>query len=236
MDCCQDPDVRIVETGLHTCINCGTINKNEPNEEVEFSLAHNFINKTTIPYSSKYRHLSRIHRWVSYSYYEVRDNNLSKLIAEFPIEIKTKDLITNLFLELYNKIKIRGKVKLGLVCYAIYKVHITKNLEIDIDYWFEYLKITYHNYNSAVGKFDGLIVYPRDLNKYMEITDNKIGKNKIILDYNHYLKNNIKKYNSKSLILYTVYQNLLLLNLVEEYKSVFKNQKKIERMKFKENE
>ncbi len=232
MDCCDSKDVRITESGLNTCVSCGVVHFNEPNEEELFSTSYNYINKTTIPYTAKNRHLTRIHGWVSYSYYEVRDNDLKNMIADYPIEIKTKDLITNVFLELYNKVKIRGKVKLGLLCYAIYKVHIQKGMDIDIDFWFKYLKITYNNYNNAVSKFENLIIYPRDLNKYIKITDNKIGKNKIILDYNVNSQNNIKKYNSKSLILYTIYQNLNELDLLQDYLQIFQNIRKIEKMQF----
>ena len=232
---CNEEDFIITDYGKIVCIKCGKVQEEEPLEDVDFGQNFSIINKTNISYSSKTKALSRIHKWLSYDYYENRNNDLKKYIEQFKLERKLKDLVEYIFFEKYNKIRTRGKIKKGLICYSVIRAHVIKNKPFDFKEWFTFFKITHQNYNNAVSKLSkDFLFYPKDIDYYMKITDNKLDKNEVIIEYNSIIERiQNKKFNTKTLLSYVVYHKLKDLNLLEDYKKFFKNWKKIEKIIFK---
>jgi len=224
--CCKEEDLIETDYGLYCCVECGTINESYIKEVPDFVPHISFINKTTIGYNRKYHNVRRLHTWASYDYYEVRNYNLLKIIEEYNLERKVKDVSKNIFIEHYKKIKTRGKVKFGLVCYSIYKAHLLLKKPVEIDDWIKKLDISINNYNDAVKKVKYKLYYPKDINKFLKKVDNKLNKNDIIKEYNILLSKN-KQYNSKTILNYVIYNKLKELDLLSTYK-IFKNSKKID--------
>jgi hypothetical protein len=139
----------------------------------------------------------------------VRNHNLTNFIDTLHIEDReVKNASKVLFIEEFNKVRIRAKVKMGLVCYAIYKAHLIFKKQIEIDKIFSMLNITEKHYNSAVKKLkNDRLFYPKNINKYLSIIDNKIDKNKLIKEYNEFLDKHTG-FNGKTILLSYIYHNL----------------------------
>ena len=121
------------------------------------------------------------------------------------LEIEIKNYSKVIFKEEFKKVRTRAKVKYGLICYAIYKAHLIFNEDIDLDDLFELLEITDKHYNSSNKKIKtDKLYYPKNINKYIALTGNKINKNFLIQAYNTFLEK-YNKYNSKTIILSLIY-------------------------------
>ena len=164
-----------------------------------------FSNKTHIPYSSKSRALHRIQKWINYDYYEVRNYNMIKFIDDLKLERDISSVSKKIFIDEYNKLRTRGKIKLGLVAYSIFKASVILKKDYDIDKILELLDINYNHYNNAVDKLkEDKIFIPKDINKYYNLVDCYLDKNTIIIKYND-IKNILDGYNSKTILIATIY-------------------------------
>jgi transcription initiation factor TFIIIB Brf1 subunit/transcription initiation factor TFIIB len=228
MKCCDTPDIIYDgEYGKYVCCNCALV-FDDLCFMADWKQNASYIMKTNIPYHPKSRHISRIHKWSNYDYYEVRNQAILNFIEEFNAPRNIKDLIKNIFLEYYKKIKTRGNIKYGLLCISIYKAYKIANLPIDIDKWFNILNITYKHYNTANKKLLPIdrIVYPININKYLDKTKEvfcieKINKNNIIENYNKILLKHTK-YNTKTIIFFLIYLELCAMNKFNK-ETYFKN-------------
>lgn len=204
--CCDNKRIIYDKNNFwNCCSSCGLVidfTKEVPTYQENIS----FIVKSFIPMSYKWKNIVRIHKWSNYSYYEVRDDKLMKFIDNLPIrnrEIKNYSKV--IFLHEFKKTRTRAKVKMGLLCYSIYKAHIIFKEEVDINELFDLLDITDKHYNSAVKKLtEDKIFYPKNIDKYLKIIDNKIKKNYLIRIYNDFLEK-YQKYNSKTILLSLIY-------------------------------
>lgn len=220
--CCDDEDNIEYNDEWYVCRECGNITSLFK-EEAEYKDRPSFIVKTFIQMSYKSSKLVRLHRWLNYSYYEVRNNKLTNFIDDLNIEDReVKNASKVIFLKEFNKVRIRAKVKMGLVCYAIYKAHLIFKKEIEITDLFNMLDITEKHYNSAVKKLEeDRLFYPKNIEKYLELSDNKINKNNLIRSYNEFLSNNTG-FNGKTILL-----SLIYYYLSEEDRKTFFNKYKI---------
>lgn len=199
----------------YVCVECGLI-ISFIKEVPEYQKNISFIVKTFIPMTYKTRHLVRLQKWSNYDYYEIRDNNLVNFIDTLPIENReVKNIAKVIFLQEFRKIKTRAKVKRGLICYAIYKSHLIFKKDIDLDDWFKILDIKVKHYNNAIKKLRyNKLFYPKNINIYLKMIDNKINKNYLIELYNTLIQQ-YKKYNTKTILIsliYFVLQERKLLN------------------------
>ena len=203
--CCKDKNNRVYNSEWYSCRECGLI-MDTTKEVAEYTSNLSFIVKSFIPMSYKFRHLVRLQKWQNYSYYEVRDDKLMSFIDNLPIRNREiKNFTKVIFKDEFHKVRTRAKVKNGLICYAIYKAHLMFNEDVDIDDLFELLEITEKHYNSSVKKLkEDKLFYPKNINKYITLTGNKINKNKLIQAYNTFLCK-YNKYNSKTIILSLIY-------------------------------
>ena len=197
---------------LYVCIECATVHFDIPHEENIYDKFKNpHIVKTYIPYQYKYRHLHRINKWGNYSYKEVQ---LDKLLNEIEDVMRDKfdrqliDRTKALFTEHYDKLSIRAKIKDSLVAYCIYKNSIDIKKPVDIDEIMKLLNISIKNYLDLNKKLsDNQLFYPKKINDYLKLIDNKIEKNYLILVYNRFLTLN-QKFNNKSVLLGLIYHIL----------------------------
>lgn len=220
--CCDDKE-NIIYTGeWWVCGECGKI-VTTLEEQVEYGDNYSYVIKTFIPVSFKFRNLVRIHKWSNYNYYEIRDNDLVKFIEKLPIDDReTRNLSKIIFLQEFNKVRTRAKVKLGLICYSIYKSHLILKKSIDIDNLLLMLDINVNHYNSAVKKIEeDCLFYPKNLNEYLKKIDIDIDKNGIIRSYNTILS---KKYgyNGKTILLSLIYLKVRDSITDKEFFSTFK--------------
>lgn len=210
MSCCQEQDFIYSDgLGLFVCVRCGTIDKQRQKEVAEFVPNISFSSKTVIPYSAKFRHLHRLQKWENYDYYEVRDYKLQLQFNDYPLDKDLNRVSQIKFFDEYKNIKIRGNIKLGLVCYAIYSAHLDLKRTVDIDDWFKFLKITSKHYNNANKKLYGnKLFYPDNINKYLKIIEYKVDKNFLIRTYNEFLIKDDYKYNTKTILSSLIYIEL----------------------------
>lgn len=215
--CCDDEYNVIYNEEWFVCSECGKVISTHK-EENDYKQHISFINKTYIPMSYKNSKLVRIQRWLNYSYYEVRNDKLTKFIDTLDIPNRqVKHASKVIFLEEFNKVRIRAKVKMGLVCYAIYKSHLIFNHSIDIDNLFNMLDITEKHYNTAVKKLStDRLFYPKNIDKYLTLIDYKIEKNNLIRSYNDFLDNETG-FNSKTILLSLIYYYLKEKKLLKHY-------------------
>ena len=194
---------------LYVCIECGLVHFDIPHEQDIYDKFKNpHIVKTFIPYQYKYRHLHRLNKWGNYSYKEVQ---LDKLLTEIESVMNDKydrqliDRTKALFTELYDKLSIRAKIKDSLIVYCIYKNSINIGKTIDLDILLELLNVSVKNYNDLNKKIPiDKLFYPKNINEYLYLIDNKIKKDYLIILYNKFLVLN-KKYNNKSILLGIIY-------------------------------
>ena len=200
----------------YVCIECGLI-LSFVKEVAEYQKNVSFIVKTFIPMTYKTRHLVRLQKWSNYDYYEIRDNNLVKFIDALPIENReVKNIAKVIFLQEFRKVKTRAKVKRGLICYAIYKSHLIFKQDIDLDDWFDILDIKVKHYNNAVKKIKyNKLFYPKNINIYLKMIDNKINKNYLIELYNTLIQQ-YKKYNTKTILTSLIYFVLKTKGILDE--------------------
>lgn len=217
MDNCICENIIVGSTGLQTCVDCGTINQDITLVEThEFKPCMSFINKTVIAYHPKFTHLLRLQKWSNYSYYEVRDSKLKYEIDNFKFETnEVRALSMRIFMDDFVKVKTRGKVKYGLMALSIYKAHLILNLDIDIDDWLIKLKLTHKHFNNSNSKTDEKIFYPLHLKEYLEKMDIDLDKNKLILNYNQFIKKH-SRCNSKSVILSIMFNELEIMEISEK--------------------
>ena len=201
----------IKENEWYVCKNCGRI-MNIMDEVPEFIKNIDFSNKTHIPMNNKNKNIARIHKWTSYDYYEVRNYNMVKFIDDIDMDGDVKAFSKKFFLEEYNKIRTRGKIKNGLVAYSIYKASLYADKDYDLDEILKILGLTYSHYNNAVMKLENdKLLIPKDINKYYDIVCDYMDKNDIIRNYNT-IREKLTGYNSKTILIATIY---LLFN--EDY-------------------
>ena len=215
---CLKEDYVYSDIGFYVCRICGTVIKNEPNQEEEFKPNVSFVVKTYIPYNKKYKNLFRLHSWSNYDYYEVRNNNLQKMISHYPLNKNVLQKANFIFFREFKKVKTRGNVKMGLVCYSIYKAHLDLKINVDLDYWIRYLGIKVKHYNNAVKKLNqDWLYYPRGINVYLSKIDNIIDKNEMILEYNKFINNNNNSFNTKTILSTLIYKILKDDGLIDDY-------------------
>ena len=210
-DCCNNEEnIHYNDNlGKYSCIECGCC-KDYQKQSIEYvEGGYAFIPGTYIKSNFKFRKLIQLQKWSNYDYKGVRDYNIKKYIDSLPFmnrEVLSYSKI--IFMQEYHKLKIRGKVKKGLICYAIYKAHLILHLPIDICKWFEILEINVKHYNSANKKvlIDQLF-YPVNLDKYLNKLDIKIDKNILIREYNDFLSRH-SNFNTKTIILSIIYNKM----------------------------
>lgn len=204
----------------YLCSSCGMILK-EPYELIDYNANKSIVVKTYINYSPSTRHIARLHKWSNYDRIEVITNNLLKSFDDYDFDYDITRRAKIIFKKHFNKIKIRGNVKKGLICYSFYKAHLISKINIDIDLLFNYFEITQGNYNDAVKKLDDYLYYPENLNKYLKMINKKIDKNKFIRDYNKVIK--LKPvYNNKTLIISLLLKYLNIDNDKKQLKDFIK--------------
>jgi hypothetical protein len=185
---------------------------------VHFDIPHNIdfydqfkspnIVKTYIPYAAKTRHLTRLQKWSNYSHKEVQ---LYKLIQYINEKVNGKfdreviDFTKIHFSRLYEQLKVRAKIKESLMVYCIYSCSLTFKKKIDIDELFKIFKVSDKNYNDLNGKLiEHPLFYPTNINKYLDLIDNKLDKNYLIIKYNKFLQKK-NTFNNKTIILGIIY-------------------------------
>lgn len=197
------------------CKKCALI-KNLSKEVPEFIKNIDFSNKTFIPINSKNRNINRLHKWISYSYYEVRNYNMIKFIDELGLDREVTAVSKKIFIDEYNNLRTRGKIKLGLVAYSIFKASLLFKKDYDIDKILKLLDINYNHYNNAVNKLkEDKIFIPKDINKYYDLVSDYIEKNELIINYNN-IKEKLDSYNSKTILIATIYLLLKKKNDLEK--------------------
>ncbi len=205
--CCRIKQNRLYnyDSCWYVCVECGLV-LSFIKEVPEYQKNISFIVKTFIPMTYKTRHLVRLQKWSNYDYYEIRDNNLVKFIDGLPIENREiKNIAKVIFLQEFRKIKTRAKVKRGLICYDVYKSHLIFKHDIYLDVWFVILDIKVKHYNNAIKKLKyNKLFYPKNINIYLKMIDNKINKNYLIEMYNTLIQQ-YKKYNTKTILVSLIY-------------------------------
>ncbi len=194
---------------LYVCIQCGVVHFDIPHQEDMYDKFKNpHIVKTYIPYQYKYRHLHRINKWGNYSYKEVQ---LDKLLNEIENVMHDRfdrqliDRVKALFTGHYDKLSIRAKIKDSLVAYCIYKISIEIKKPVDLDEIMKLLNVSVKNYNDLNKKLpEKKLFYPKNINDYLGLIDNKIEKNYLIIMYNDFLILD-RKFNNKSILLGLIY-------------------------------
>lgn len=198
---------------LYVCVECGVVHFDIPHHEDMYDKFKNpHIVKTYVPYTYKYRHLHRINKWGNYEYKEVQLDKLLREIEDVMYNKFDRQLIDRtkaLFTGHYDKLSIRAKIKDSLVAYCIYKISIDIKKPVDIDEIMKLLNISVKNYNDLNKKLtEDVLFYPKNINEYLKVIDNKIEKNYLIITYNKFLVLN-QKFNNKSILLGLIYYILI---------------------------
>lgn len=204
--CCIDKRNIILSPNLlmYVCIECGKVQDYHYLKDYYDKFKNPLIVKTYIPYTNKYHHLHRLNKWSNYNYHQVQ---LNRLLIEISIKLKDMDRevvdFTKIFFsQIYKNLSIRGKIKDALVVYCIFKSSLMLKKDVDIDDLLEMFNISIKNYNDLNKKLpDDKLLYFKEMNYYINITNNIINKNKLIQIYNDFLIYNQRKFNNKSIIL-----------------------------------
>jgi len=192
--------------GYYSCSECATIQVGVTKDITQYKENASFVVKSFIQMSYKYRKLIRLQKWSNYSYYEVRNHKLIDFIDTLKIEnTEIKSFAKLIFLREFVKVRTRAKVKMGLIAFCIYKAHLMFKTEIDLDDILKMLDITEKHYNSSIKKLtEDKLYYPKNINKYLDLIDNKINKNYLIRTYNNLLEKS-KGFNSKTILLSLIF-------------------------------
>jgi hypothetical protein len=216
---CRKKDIIISSNLLlPVCVECGLV-QNKPYTKNQYQKHPSFINKTYMGYysSNKYNNIKRILKWSNYDKIEVRDDKLLKYMDRLPLD---RDIITRakrIFIEEYHKVKTRGNVKKGLICYSLYFSSIMQKEPLDINELFKLLQIQSKHYNNANNKINSdKLYYPKNILFYLKKLDNKIDKNDVIIKYNKIFEEDYSIH-QKTLLLSVMYFFLKQKQLLDQY-------------------
>jgi hypothetical protein len=238
VECCSNPKIRCCEIE-DVCINCGSINSNiveQPPDELTSVLNPKFMLTTFVPYSSKYRHIHRLHTWhpQNFCYKENMALQSYKFIKKICDQNKLNEKIYYNSCFHYKRIYIddnissRNKIKRCLLIYCIHRSCKDYNKKVNVITILKSNHLSITNYNKALSKIvdKDKLYLNNNMEKYyetlVEFYDTNITIYDIIKYYNEYCKYSREysiKLNNNSILIGTLYK--LLNKHDKEFYSIF---------------